>query len=88
MGLFDTAARDQMDMFGDPWEPQVEARMDVEEAEFRAAIERGDLEPAGKDVLAEGEEALDPQDLIRQIDGDTAHMDAIATCRLGRGFEA
>jgi hypothetical protein len=75
MGLFDSGARLQRDMFDDPASPTATEFMDRLEAEFRAD------EAMMSMTMEDGMPS--PRDLLDQIEADRRHQSAIEQCRIG-----
>lgn len=80
-GLFDLNARLQRDMFDDPDNASMQAKYDEREAEMREAWD------GLEDVAVELEgETVTARQLLRDLEGDRAHLQAIETCGwTGRG---
>lgn len=82
-GLFDLNARLQRDMFDDLTSPEATARLDADEAELREAVERGDFDISDDARAAIEGQPVDANWLLREIEADRAHLNAIETCRWG-----
>jgi hypothetical protein len=78
VGLFDSGARFQRDMFDDLNSPEAQIFMDAKEAELRQDLEGFD----DVEVPVDGQN-LTARTIFREMEEDSDHLAAIEACRLG-----